>query len=375
MVLLSPDARTQPAETPPDETSIEEPEGEIGGIVVSAKTGEPLKGAEVTLRGGGSRRAGRSGRRSGQNQTSSGFDGRFLFSHLAEGEYALMAGKAGYETRRSFRELARVKLARNQSRKNIEICLRPSAVVTGKLTNSLGEPLPGAFVSAYRRSYDEAGNATWGGGELAISNDLGEYRLYGLPEGSYVLGVSPPNEPSPPAIRYADYLPLYYPGVATAEEATPLKLRWGSEQTGVDLSLPPAPRTAVRGVVMDTETGACASCRVHLSDRSVYSVMTQTNSQGQFGFYGVPTGPHILLATPDGRRRREPLMARVDVVVSESGGEELVLELAPGQTVSGTIVEEDPPQTNTQDQAQAGAQGPAGNRGNRRRRITVVLSN
>ena len=45
IVLLSPDARTQPAETPPDETSIEEPEGEIGGIVVLGQDGRAAQGS------------------------------------------------------------------------------------------------------------------------------------------------------------------------------------------------------------------------------------------------------------------------------------------------------------------------------------------
>jgi hypothetical protein len=98
IALLSPAGRPQAA------APIEEPEGEIGGTVFSAKTGEVLKGAQVTLRvpASRSRRPGRFG----QKQTTSGFDGRFLFAQLPEGEYILMAGKAGYETRRGFRELA-----------------------------------------------------------------------------------------------------------------------------------------------------------------------------------------------------------------------------------------------------------------------------
>ena len=58
-------------------------------------------------------------------------------------------------------------------------------------------------------------------------------------------------------------------------------------------------------------------------------------------------------------------MATVSVMVSESESEELVLELAPDQTVSGRLVREDPPQAGTQEQASTA--------GNRRRRTRVTL--
>ena len=279
IALISPAARPRAAQT-----SLEEPEGAIGGIVLSAKTGEPLKGAQLTLRASGSRRTGRSV----QEQTASGFDGRFLFSRLPEGEYVLMAGKTGYETRRQFREMARVRLGRNQSRKDLQLRLRPSAVVTGKVVDSLGEPLPRAPVTAYRRSYDAAGNASWRRAQSDMTDDLGEYRIFGLAAGSYVLGASPVGERAPRGIRYAEHLPVYYPGVSTTAEAAPLKLSWGSEQAGVDFRLPPSPPTVVRSVVLDPETGACTSCTVTLQDRSVYSVSMRTNNEGQFAFYGAP---------------------------------------------------------------------------------------
>ncbi len=356
VILISPAARPQTGGT-----SQEEPEGEIGGIVLSAKTGEPLKGAQLTLGAIGSRRTGRSG----QKKTASGFDGRFLFSQLPEGEYVLMAGKTAYETRLQSRTLARVKLARNQTRKNLQIRLRPSAVVTGKLADSLGESPARTFVTAYRRSYDSAGNLSWEATQSDMTNDLGEYRIFGLAAGSYVLGASQIAEVAPRGIYYAEHLPVYYPGVSTPAEAAPLKLRWGSEQAGVDLRLPPSPRTVVRGVVLDSETGGCDTCGVTLRDRSVYSVSMVTNDEGQFTFYGVPPGPHYLLAMSGGRRRHDALMARADVLVSESDSEALVLELAPGQTVSGRLVREDPPQAENQ--------GSTSNAGNRRWRTRVML--
>ncbi len=319
--------------------TLEEPSGEIGGIVVSSKTGDPLASAAVML-GGNSSRGGGRGQRPRPRRATTAADGRFHFAGFAAGRYSLAVDKTGYERRGMFHTSATLRLSEGESRENVRIELRPSAVITGRVIDAYGDPLRGAQVRAYRRSYDPDRNR-WSGAGSATSNDLGEYRIYGLAPGKYALRAWPPRETAPPGILYYESAREFYPGVPEADEAALIRVNWGTEISAVDFELGVAPKTSLSGVVLDGKTGKPCPCflRVDGNDRHSRGNII-AGPEGLFSFRGLAPGSYYIIAHVRGERR----YARQAVQVIDSATDDVVLVTTDGLTASGEVVFQDPPE-------------------------------
>lgn len=321
-----------------------EAKGEIAGVVVSAKTGEPLRSARVMLQGG-DRRGSRGG--PANQHAFTGIDGRFFFAGLPPGDYGLSASKAGYGVRGNWELAAEVTLGQDGTRDDVVLRLQPAAVVTGRVWDASGEPLADASVSVIARSH-YAGETRWRVMQSGETNDLGEYRLYGFGPGRYIIAVNPPRSPSPRGVAYQEFSGSFYPSADSPEQATVFPLSWGSEVTGIDFRLTPAPETTVQGIVIDGSSGEpCEECSIRIQDYlggpSAFSVMP--TREGIFLMRGVPAGPCWVIAFdrgPVGRRVAEP------VVVPAAGAADVKLVVRDGQTVSGEVVLEDPPKQEEQ---------------------------
>ncbi|HUG81072.1 MAG TPA: carboxypeptidase regulatory-like domain-containing protein, partial [Bryobacterales bacterium] len=274
-----------------------EPKGKVGGIVISAKTGEALRGARVTLQPNG-----RGMRRESRAQTTTDLNGHFLLTEVAAGRYTILAEKTAYETRQDTR-MGSTNLAQDESRTDLVIRLRPAAVITGKVLDSYGEPVARATVAALQRNY-VPGQPGLTLHKTALSDDLGEYRLYGLAMGKYIIGVNPPEEPAPKGAFVYEQLPAYYPGTTDSDEATVLKVTWGTELQGVDIRLAAAPATAVSGFVGDGVTGEPLEAYVLVvTEQGGRLGSFSTTENGRFALYGLPAKSLFIEAMS--RRGRE----------------------------------------------------------------------
>jgi protocatechuate 3,4-dioxygenase beta subunit len=191
----------------------------FSGRVVAADSGEALVNARVTLTGPNDFHA----------VTLSRIDGGFTFASVAVGVYRLAAAKPGY-VRTEFGArgfgLAGALRVDGGSLGDLQIRVPRGAAVSGRVLDPRGDPAIGHTVAA-----------AWGGddngrGAMAIAatrtDDLGEYRLGGLPAGTVriFLGGLPPAALSPnaPSSRATD------PQVVTLATA--------EERSGVDFALP-----------------------------------------------------------------------------------------------------------------------------------------
>lgn len=214
--------------------------GTIRGRVIAADGGEPLRNARVTISGPSS-----------VPRIFTDGDGRFLFSNLTFGRYALLVRKAGYmQTRFGSRKPADppmwIEITAESPAFSTEVRLPRSAAISGRILDDLGNPIELAQVSAERvvRTDGRVGAMTMA---ITTTDDLGEYRLGGLPEGRFVVSArrSANNE-----VRFTvvdgrtvaerpDGTPSrgYYPGVATLSEAQPIDVRAGEERSSVDFTI------------------------------------------------------------------------------------------------------------------------------------------
>jgi len=155
--------------------------GTIRGRVIAADGGEPLRNARVTISGPSS-----------VPRIFTDGDGRFRFSNLTFGRYALVVRKAGYvQTRFGSRRPAEppmwIEITAESPAFSAEVCL-PRSAISGRILDDLGNPIELAQVSAERvvRTDGRVGAMTMA---TTTTDDLGEYRLGGLPQGRFVVSA------------------------------------------------------------------------------------------------------------------------------------------------------------------------------------------
>ena len=152
---------------------------EISGIVVNARTGAPVTGADLTLR------QSRDGKIVGQ--TSSDAEGHFSFPSLGDGKFALIATGKGYVPSAYQEHEPGVSTAivtgESMVSTGLRFELRPQARITGEVQEDSGDPVPQARVSLYRRNPD--GTGTMARVRVIYTNPVGKFDITGLREGTY----------------------------------------------------------------------------------------------------------------------------------------------------------------------------------------------
>src|SRR6266404_3323018 len=149
----------------------------IDGNVLNAATGEPLRKAHLMLR-----RQGDSQDNSYSTVTDAG--GHFVMDHVDPGRYMLSASRNGFVTQQyspqgTTRRGATITLERAQNMTQIRFRLTPEGVITGRILDQDGDPMPNVMVQVLRFSYTR-GRKQLMPMNSEQTNDLGEYRLHDL---------------------------------------------------------------------------------------------------------------------------------------------------------------------------------------------------
>lgn len=312
-------------------------QGRIGGMVRSMTTGETLKSVVVSLRS-------ETGDAGVSRAATVGPEGTFLFDGLPAGSYQLSVNKAGY--RPLYGSAGRITLGENQQATGLVFGLWPNSAISGRVVDSEGEPVQGARVRAYALQYRQSGpNLAFAGEDR--SDDLGEYRVFDLPAGKYLLQVLPPPPNTPAGRFYASTAGTFYPGATAPSQALPLQLNWGHDLEGVDMKLSDSPTYAVAGAVWDaTMETPCSRCVVRLvrMDGPLAASLadtTRVSGKGLFMIRGLTPGDYKLIAM---RGASGGMVAQRAVTLRNRDRDDVALVVGRRQAVSGEIALEDPPE-------------------------------
>lgn len=324
------------AESPPGKCS-------LSGQVVNARSGVPVRRAQVVLR--------RVEAAGGQHTTSTDSNGEFRFNRLPAGRYRLLISRHGYisqEYGSPGPNLPGEVLDLREGGAGLQLVVRlnPPGVITGRIVDEFGEPVMEAPVEALRYTW------TREGGRLstvryASTNDLGEFRLYGLPPGRYYIRAALPageafglHEVRATADGYA---PTYYPGVVDPASAAAIEVTQGSESSGINFSLVRRPMFRVRGrVPMAGQGSSSGGVTVLLMARGplvqVLALSKSTSvdpSSGSFEFQSVIPGSYMVTAYSVGEGHQ--YLARQPIEVTDADVDGIVLELGPGMELRGSV--------------------------------------
>jgi protocatechuate 3,4-dioxygenase beta subunit len=262
--------------------------------------------------------------------------GAFAFRNLDAGSYRLTVMKNGY-----LREDASLTLTNSEPARNLAIRMTATAIVSGRIRDASGRPAADVPVQLLRRAYNQ--NGLWPQEAFrSWTNDLGEYRIYGIAPGRYYVAAGS-TDSSASLRRFeryifdeqllngenrvpVEYARVFLPGVSSMAKASALDIQPGSHHTDVDFTLTRQGLFSVRGSVTLSTTGLPPS---HL------------NWSGHGGDYDAKTGRFELTGLlPDEYAfglESESLRAFVTFTVGNSDIDGLVVVLEPPATILGKV--------------------------------------
>jgi hypothetical protein len=152
-------------------------------------------------------------------------EGHFTLS-FRQGRYNVSASKTGF---------ARRDVPQPAAGQPIEIRLPPGGVISGRVIDEFGDPVADVPVTLETPPNGGRDSRSF---QSTTTDDLGDYRLGGLPEGVFLPVVTRFAMVRVGTNQFTNSLEkLYYPGARTAETAQPVSLRAGEQRDGIDFLL------------------------------------------------------------------------------------------------------------------------------------------
>jgi len=242
-------------------------------------------------------------------------------------------------------------LRARQEVKDLLFRLIPSAVIAGRVINDDGDPLPWVQVSALRETY-AGGKKTLFSETTVPTNDLGEYRLFGLPPGRYFIRADyKPNERITGRgerewqddVEPLGYVPMYYPSGTEPARASPLTVKAGEEIPALEVLLRRVEVFTVRGRIYSTASRRSnPNFNVFLSPRDEEAwfslperdaIMDEKDST--FTFRDVLPGSYVLGAFWLDEGKTYQAYQSIDVGNADVEG--VALTVAPGMSLNGRV--------------------------------------
>jgi hypothetical protein len=328
----------------------------------------------------------RPGDEEAERRTVTDDQGRFAFDNLPQGRYLVRASRVGWVTtyygspRPGRPPGVRVEVAEG-AQVSLEVPVIPGSVIAGQVVDQNGRPMPREYPSLLesrlvgsRRVLTGLRDSPIGSFERS-TDEQGNFRLFGLPPGTYYLVVNP----SAPAgarltteeeVRWAfqppggvtsqtpalgpvsGYAPVYFPGTLDPTASQPIHLGPGEVREGLTYRVGLVVVARLEGVARRADGEPAAGARISLSPRQSL-VITETSSRevtadatGRFAFQNVPPGEYRVIGRLAGAAQRctahltgQAVLqwAQTDVSVSGVDVSSVALTLAAAPAVSGRL--------------------------------------
>jgi hypothetical protein len=317
----------------------------IRGRVVAADTGAPLRRAQVRIAAPEQRV---------NRLATTDAEGRYEFPDLPAGRYNISVSRSGFVPlsfgqQRPFEQGRPLDLGNGQQADKIDFALPRGGVIAGRVTDELGEPLAGVRVQAMRYQYLPNGRRQltpvgMGGFFTPVSNDLGEFRLYSLMPGTYVLSATPadmgmmmgPSSPASSGSQDEGHGITYYPGTINVDEAQSITVGL-ADVANASFALVPQRMTRISGIVRTSQGKpypANLSLRTQSGAGMAMRGLAMAGADGRFSAANVPPGEHYIevSSVPGGDES-----ASVAITAGGQDITDLIITTSPGITISGQV--------------------------------------
>jgi Carboxypeptidase regulatory-like domain len=279
--------------------------------------------------------------------------GRFRITGLAADIYYVIPLAPGfvYSTDEGIGASGKsVKVSEGENVENVDIEIYRSGVITGRVTDSRGQPVIEMQVQISRREEDGRWIPTSSYGaslEMYVTDDRGVYRLYGLPVGRYLVSVGFPF--SAGAVlnsrRGTFYPQTFHPKAANESEAKVIEITEGAEIDGVDIIAPePTPTRSISGRVINADTGQPVEgveivYNVKLDNARYINYWRPgitSRANGEFSLKNMSPGKYALMASAHGESEFFSKLVACDSKDGDVNGVEI--KVHRGGSLSGVVV-------------------------------------
>lgn len=302
-ILLGIPAAAQPAET-----------GSISGrITISDR---PVEGVVVSLEGGPGE-AYSIAREGLITRTDEG--GNYRFDSVPRGRHLVVPRAEVYVLpleSGAIQPGRYITIAPGDKVEGLNFDLVPGGVITGKITDHTGRPAVSERVQVWVVGKDSR-PVQYRNPALRqlVTDDLGVYRIFGMPAGQYIVGVGEDTKSGNLSIFSGSessipFFPIvYYPAAREIEGAQILVLAEGKELTDVNIVMAKPEKTfLVKGRVLDGETRNPVAGALYgygsikpgaTTMRSFGYTGARTNENGEFSIQALPPGNYGIYVRPD----------------------------------------------------------------------------
>jgi protocatechuate 3,4-dioxygenase beta subunit len=253
-----PGPRGRMRQLPPRDRREPEAKGaaEIRGRIVAAETANPLRRVQVRLMASELR---------APRLATTDAEGRYVFRDLPAGRYTINASKPGYVSlqygqRRPFEQGRPIELVDKQVVDKVDFSLPRGGVLTGRIVDEFGDPVSDVAVSAMQLRYMAGRRRPVNAGRQSVTDDLGQFRIWGLPPGEYIVSATlrsfnivDAQMQTGATNEATGYAPTYYPGTGNVAEAQRVALTLGAEASVAEFALLPVRTAKITGTVVDAE--------------------------------------------------------------------------------------------------------------------------
>jgi hypothetical protein len=281
--------------------------GRLRGRVLAADTGAIVRRAQVRI----------SSPDIGTKTAFTDAQGRYEFKDLPTGRFTLSVSKSGFVTmqygqNRPFEPGRPIELADAQVLENADVALPRGSVVSGRVLDEFGEPVSDANVTAMRMQYSNGRRRLAPSGRASTTNDLGQFRVFGLPPGEYyvsanvrtmetmVMDLLGGSGGPTGSNNNSGYAATYYPGTPNAGEAQRVSLGIGQELANVDIQMSPVRLSRITGLATSSDGKPMSGAMVMLLPSMKEAVMfapggtSRTDKDGNFTLSSVAPGEYSI---------------------------------------------------------------------------------
>jgi len=328
-------------------------ETKTGTATISGRVtlkGEPARGVMIILDG-------RTSFPSNTHSDRADENGRFRFTGVAAGMYSIYAFAPGYASPKDKSHSALGKslnIAEGEEVENIDFEIKRGGVIAGRITDSQGRPVIEETITLSKRDRNNQPETYFTytpSNDMYLTDDRGVYRIYGLPEGRYLVsvGYAPTRGVDRITSSRTIYPRVFYPNVISESEAKAVEVSEGSEAPNVDITISDPKETRdISGRVVDAGTGRpVPDLEVDISATSSdgrgmgisNGDKVQSGSDGAFRMFGVMPGKYQLLVP--GREENKGYVSDELIVIDNSAADATGIELKVHKgtaSISGVVV-------------------------------------